>query len=270
MLSRKLRFSSLLALLVLMPGLARASSVAEVKARGRLIVLSFPHQESAFIRVNVEVGLDHYDGIDYEILEGFAKSLGVKLQIHPVKPSFAQLVPALLRGEGDLIGSSFSITPERREKVDFSDPYFAGRTIVVVAKGSPIRGPADLAGKTGSTVAGSSREVRMKKLGDVRLHYVDFTRWNYDALMEKEADFTVLDETSTWRLLPSYPDLTAAFVLPEGDRYGFATAPRSDLRPALNRYLQKIKKNGRLESIVKKYLGQSAGSGMTAGQGGRR
>src|SRR5262249_61561063 len=131
---------------------------------------------------------------------------------------------------GDVIASSFSITPERKEKVDFTDPYFAVRTVVVVPKGSPLHTVADLAGKTGSTVKGSSLEERMKKLpGEVRFHYVDFTRWNYDALMEKEADFTLLDETSPWRLLPSYPDLQVAFALPGEDLYGFAVTPKSAL-----------------------------------------
>ncbi|MEA2692024.1 MAG: polar amino acid transport system substrate-binding protein [Acidobacteriota bacterium] len=270
-LPRQRRFVSFLALLLLASGTAAwASSLADVKARGKLVVLSFPHQESPFIRVQTEVDLDHYDGIDYEVLSGFAKSLGVALQIHPVKPSFAELVPALLRGEGDVVASSFSITPERKAKVDFTEPYFAVRTVVVVPKGSPIHAVADLAGKTGSTVRGSSLEERMKKLPDVRFHYVDFTRWNYDALMEKEADFSLLDETSPWRLLPSYPDLQVAFALPDKDLYGFAVVPKSDLRQALDAYIAKIKKNGKLDGIVKKYLGKNAGSGVTSGPGALR
>jgi len=259
---RKCSPIGLVSLLFLTGVSAGASSLAEVKSHGKLVMLAFPHQESAFIRVKVEVDLQHYDGIDYEILEGFAQSLGVALEVHPVKPAFAELIPALLRGDGDVIGSSFSITPERQVKVDFSSPYFAGRTVVVVPRDSPIHGEADLAGKTGSTVPGSSLEERMKKLPGVRFHYVEFTRWNYDALKEKAADFTVVDESSAWRVLPAYPDLKGAFVLPGEDLYAFAVAPKSDLRPALDAYLATIKVNGRLDQIVKRYLGDKAGSGL--------
>ncbi len=231
------------------------SSIAAVKARGKLVMLCFPHQESPFIRIDVELGLDHYDGVDYEIMDGFARSLGVALEVRPVKPSFASLVPALLAGEGDVIASSFSITPERRQKVDFSRPYFTVHTVVLVRQESTARSPADLAGKVAATVPGSSLEERIKQLHPSRIHYVDFTRWNYDALSEKAADFTVLDDTSTLRLLPLYRDLKLAFALPGVDEYGFAVAPGSDLRDAIDHYLEGLRASGRLDKILQFYLG---------------
>ena len=237
-----------------------ASAVAAVKARGKLVMLCFPHQESPFIRVDVELGLDHYDGIDFEILDGFARSLGVALEVKPVKPSFAALVPALLAGEGDVIGSSFSITPERRRKVDFSRPYFTVHTVVLVRNDSAVKSPADLAGKTASTVRDSSLEERIKQLHPGRIHYVDFPRWNYDALTDREADFTVLDDTSTLHLLPLYRDLKLAFELPGVDDYAFAVAPNSDLRGALDRYLDDLRRNGKLDKILQFYLGPPAGA----------
>jgi ABC-type amino acid transport substrate-binding protein len=241
-------------------GAAAHSSVAAVKARGKLVMLCFPHQESPFIRVDVELGLDHYDGIDFEIMDGFARSLGVALEVRPVKPSFATLVPALLAGDGDVIASSFSITPERRQKVDFSRPYFTVHAVVLVRKDSTARSPADLAGKTAATVPGSSLEERIKQLHPGRIHYVDFTRWNYDALSEKEADFTVLDDTSTMRLLPLYRDLKLAFPLPGVDDYGYAVAPKSDLRQAIDRYLDDLQRTGRLDKILQFYLGPTTGT----------
>jgi ABC-type amino acid transport substrate-binding protein len=244
---------------------AGATTVAEVQARGRLVMLTFPDMESPFIRVDVDRGFGYYKGIDYDILSGFARSLGVSLEVRPVKPAFSDLVPTLLRGEGDVVASSFSITPERRRKVDFTTPYFGVRTVVVVPRDSPIRSVADLAGKTASAVPGSSLEGEIKKLGvgDVKLHYVDFMRWNYDALMAKEADFTVLEEPFVWSLLEAYPDLKIGFALPGKDAYGFAVSPGSDLRASLDAYLARLKGSGQLDAIVRKYLGSKAGSGVT-------
>lgn len=230
--------------------------VAAVKARGKLVMLCFPHQENPFIRVDVAAGLDHYQGIDYEIMQGVAGQLGVALEVRPVKPAFSALVPALLAGDGDVIASSFSITPERRQKVDFSRPYYTVHTVVVVRKGSGIKTAADLAGKAGATVAGSSLEERIKQLHAGRIQHVEFTRWNYDAVSAKEADFTVLDESSTWRLLPLYPDLELAFALPGVDEYGYAVAPGSDLREAIDAYLEEVRRSGRLDEIVHRHVGR--------------
>jgi ABC-type amino acid transport substrate-binding protein len=233
-------------------------SLAAVKARGKLVMLCFPHQENPFIRVKTEIDLNHYEGIDVEVMEGFARSLGAALEVRQVKPSFAALVPALLSGQGDVIASSFSITPERRSKVEFSRPYFTVHTVVVAPAASGLRSPADLAGKTAATVRGSSQEERIKALRPGRIHYVEFTRWNYDALDEKAADFTVLDDTSTLRLLRFYPHLKVAFELPGADPYGYAVKPGSDLRAALDLYLAEIQANGRLDAIVHRYLAANA------------
>jgi|HubBroStandDraft_3_1064219.scaffolds.fasta_scaffold09368_3 ABC-type amino acid transport substrate-binding protein len=235
------------------PG-AADGTVAAVKARGKLVMLCFPHQENPFIRVQTEVDLEHYEGIDYEVMAGFARALGVALEVRPVKPSFAALVPALLSGQGDVIASSFSITPERRRQVDFSRRYFAVHAVVVAPVASGLRSPADLAGKTAATVRGSSQEERIKALRPGKIHYVEFTRWNYDALDEKAADFTVLDDTSTVRLLRFYPQLAVAFQLPGEEAYGYAVKPGSDLRAALDAYLAEIQANGRLDGIVRRYL----------------
>ncbi|HVR09854.1 MAG TPA: transporter substrate-binding domain-containing protein [Thermoanaerobaculia bacterium] len=239
------------------PGLA-ASSLAEVKARGKLIVLCFPHQESPFIRVRAEVGLGHYDGVDYEVMEGFARSLAVALEVRPVKPSFNALLPALLRGDGDVIASEFSVTEERRKQVDFSVPYFTVHHLVVVPAGSAVRTPADLAGKRASTIVGSSNEEQTRALRPGSISYADFTRWSFDALNEGKADFTVQDEPSVWRLLKLYPNLKVALQLPGAEYYSYAVVPKSDLKPALDRYIEKLRRSGKLDEIIHRYLGQDA------------
>lgn len=245
--------SALLIAIVLIPCLA--TNLSDVKKRGKLIILCFPHQESIFIRTRVEVGLGHYDGIDYDLMKGFSEYLGVSLEVLPVKPSFAELIPALLAGKGDVIASSFSITAERKKQIDFSDPYFNLRVAVIVSKTSNITSVDGLTGKVGSAVKGGSQEEIMKTIEGLKdIHYVSFTRWNYDAISEGKADFTLVDEPSARTVLPEYPDLEVAFMLPGQDKYGFAITPGSDLREHLNRYLDEIKRSGKLEKVIQQYM----------------
>lgn len=238
--------------------------LAQIRARGALRLLSFPDQESDFIRVQVELGLGHYEGIDYDLMHGFAESLGLRLEVVPARTSFGDLLPMLLEGKGDVVGSSLSITAERRRKVDFSAPYFVLKTVVVARRGSPFKAPADLAGKTGSTVPASSHHELIKAIPNVKVHFVDFARWNLDSLMEGTADFTLLDEPQALALLSLYPDLEVVFELPEVDSYGFAVPPGSDLLPHLDRYLDEARRSGRLDDIVRRYLGPGASSGAPA------
>lgn len=254
---RKVLLPAVFLLLPALPGAAAPKpprTLADVQAAGKLVMLCYPHQESAFIHVDVEKGLGHYGGIDYELMEGFARSLGVALEVRAVKPSFGELMPDLLAGKGDVIASSFSITPERNKKVAFSTPYFTLKRVVVARKESGFRSPADLAGKKGSTVKGSSLHERMKTLPGVQYQFEEFPRWNLDAVDTGKAAFTVVDDSGLRRLLPLYPGLEIAFELPEEDYYSFALMPGSQLLGALNVYINRIEESGELAAIVRRHL----------------
>jgi len=58
----------------------------------------------------------------------------------------------------DAVFATYSITPERAQKVDFAGPYYEAGQDIMVAKGNPekIEGPDDLAGKTVCSVEGST------------------------------------------------------------------------------------------------------------------
>ena len=85
---------------------AAARNVAEIKASGELVMLSYLGANESFLRALPGGG---YEGLDYELVAGFARTLGVRLRV-VAKPRFIELIPALLAGEGDLIASTMSIT----------------------------------------------------------------------------------------------------------------------------------------------------------------
>ncbi|HEY3698217.1 MAG TPA: transporter substrate-binding domain-containing protein, partial [Spongiibacteraceae bacterium] len=60
-------------------------------------------------------------GSEIDIAERVAKDMGVAIEIKTY--DWDQLIPALLRGDIDLIVAGFSITPERALRVYFSNPY---------------------------------------------------------------------------------------------------------------------------------------------------
>ena len=61
-------------------------------------------------------------GMDVDLARGLARSLGVQERL--VTMPFKDLLPALERGEVDVVFSGLTMTPQRNLKVAFAGPYF--------------------------------------------------------------------------------------------------------------------------------------------------
>ena len=99
-------------------------------------------------------------GLDVDIVRALAQSMGVKLKL--VERPFADLLPALEKGDVDLVISGLTITPERNARVAFAGPYFiSGKA--VLSRSTAITGAQeiaalDAAGRTYVALAGSTSE----------------------------------------------------------------------------------------------------------------
>lgn len=108
--------------------------------------------ERRVVRALVTVSLTNYfldgptqRGITYEALKAFEKQINDELgtgnlKVHVVIFPVArdQLIPLLLEGKGDIAAANLTITPERRELVDFSLPGYSGvEELVVTGPASP-------------------------------------------------------------------------------------------------------------------------------------
>lgn len=81
-------------------------------------------------------------GLDCELIERIAAELGMKVEYQNMQ--FGSLVAALSSGKADVIISNMTATDERRESVDFTQPYFANPQVLVAGKrgGSTEKDPA--------------------------------------------------------------------------------------------------------------------------------
>ena len=87
-------------------------------------------------------------GFDYEIVRAMAELLGLEVEFRTTP--FDSIIPALAAGECDMIASAMTITDERAEQVDFTEPYFdADQSLLIRAEDEgTISSLEDLAGKT--------------------------------------------------------------------------------------------------------------------------
>ena len=230
-------------------------------------MLCFANVGSTSVRPNLDVmdkGLtlaqlrspDQFDGFDVDLMKSFAASLGLPLEIHSVTKSYSELMPALVAGEGDVVASSITITEDRKKVVDFSDPYQRGWTVVAVPLDSKVQALADLAGKKGVAMRGSSQAEIFRRLQvpDTSLDFTDFTAQSYSAVLDGKADYMLTDSAGPLGSppVPAYPNVKVAIRLSPYD-YGFAVRPGSDLRAALNQWLAALKKSGDFERLAARH-----------------
>lgn len=72
------------------------------------------------------------EGLEVDTAYALGEYLGMDIEI--INTDFSMLIPALETGEIDIVIGEMTIKEERKEKVDFSDPYLYGRTLALVNK----------------------------------------------------------------------------------------------------------------------------------------
>lgn len=102
-------------------------------------------------------------GFDVDLLNAIAEDQGFKVQY--LDQDFAGLIPALQTGNIDIIASGMTITEEREQEVDFSEPYItAGLALAVPINNEEIQSVADLQGKTVAVQTGSTGFMKAEEL----------------------------------------------------------------------------------------------------------
>lgn len=101
--------------------------------------------------------VDYADGYDVVIATRIAEELGREVQI--VKTDWDNLIPALQHGTLDLVIAGMTDTPERRESVDFTDPYYSSEEVIIVRKDSELVNITDIQDLAGYAVRGQMNTI---------------------------------------------------------------------------------------------------------------
>jgi glutamate transport system substrate-binding protein len=141
---------------------------------------------------------DTYTGFDVDTAIYVAQALGVpKENITWKEATGDQRQQLLENGQADLIFSTFSITDERKNVVDFAGPYFvAHQDLLVRRNDTEITGPEALDGKNLCSVPGttSAAYVTSHYLGTI--HLLELPRFSdcVKALADSQVDAVTTDD----------------------------------------------------------------------------
>ena len=122
----KLMIVCLLALCVVLPGVASAETLSEIQDRGVLRV----GMEPGYMPFEMTNQKGEIVGFDVDMAKGIAKAMGVKLEL--VSTAWDGIIPGLITKKYDMIMSGMTLTQQRNMKVNFAAPYIVvGQSILV-------------------------------------------------------------------------------------------------------------------------------------------
>ncbi|MEV7784477.1 glutamate ABC transporter substrate-binding protein [Streptomyces sp. NPDC088106] len=105
-----------------------------------------------------------FTGFDVDVATYVAKELGYEPdQIEWVETKSADRETALARGDVKLIAATYSITDERKQKVDFAGPYLLAHQDLLIKSDADISEATDLNDKKLCSVTGSTSAQNVKK-----------------------------------------------------------------------------------------------------------
>lgn len=97
-----------------------------------------------------EDGAGYCDGYDIQISQAIADSLGQTLVVKKI--AWDGLIPALVNGEIDMIVAGMTDTEERRQTIDFSEPYYQSDLVLIVQSSSNYAAATQLSDFSGAAV----------------------------------------------------------------------------------------------------------------------
>jgi ABC-type amino acid transport substrate-binding protein len=253
---RPVRLAVLLPAIVAGPPGVTAADLDAIAARGALRVLVGAGEEPVWF------GLKGGDapGFEREVLEGFARLHKLRFEAVVVE-DWAEAIPTLLQGHGDLL-AGVNDTPARRRQVDFTAELLPARNVVVTRRPqAPVLTAGELRAARFAVVPHTTWAEALEKAGvpASRRVAVEDVEAAFDALRAGRATATVTDVLDFLLQRRRDGDLQAGMAL--GGALSSAWAVRKtdpQLRRALDAYLVALRAGPNWSRLLVKYFGEDA------------
>ena len=256
--------------------------LGEIQKRGKLIALTDNSSTSFYIYKGDSMGYE------YELLNAFAKELGVKLELVIAK-DMNTVFSQLNNGEVDIVAANLTVTKERLNLVDFSSPLMLVPQVLVQRKpkgwenmtkeelnDSLIRNVVDLSGKNISVRKGSSFYSRLQSLSEEIGEKINIIEAPGDQETEEliskvasgEIDYTIADENIALSNQTYYSNIDVETSISFPQKIAWAIRKESpQLLAAMNDWIEKRKSSKENVAVYSKYFKAKKKSGGPRGVG---
>ncbi|HHX82164.1 MAG TPA: transporter substrate-binding domain-containing protein [Pseudomonadaceae bacterium] len=199
-------------------------------------------------------------GLDLDIFEGYCEARGCTLRITAY--DWQGMLGAIVSRQADVAFSAISITDERLEVMDFSQPYMEN---------------------TWNLVSLTSRDIAIDDLADLKQYTIGYPRgMAYSNFIKNDLEPRGIYSLDQVKMYPSYNEVLSdlqngnldlafldgtvasvyrkslpirdSYVFTGFDRFGFAFPKGSELRADFDRYLSEELSPEALQAIIDKWL----------------
>ncbi|MHA7275385.1 amino acid ABC transporter substrate-binding protein [Arthrobacter sp. HLT1-21] len=205
-----------------------------------------------------EGGAGDLTGFDVEVITAVAEELGVEAQFEETQ--WDAIFAGLDAGRFDVIANQVSITDERLETYDFSDPYTVSTGVIVTtADNTDIASFEDLEGKTTAQSLTSNWHTLAQESG-AEIEAVEGWAQSVALLEQGRVDATIND-TLTYLDYQQTNPTDAIKIAAETDEESLSafafTKGSDDLIAAVDEALASLRADGTLAEISEKYFGSN-------------
>lgn len=245
----------LILLLPLVSPLAHAELIDDVNDRGEL-------------RIALEATTPPFNFKEDGKLTGFEVELGqllaseLDVRADFVVTDLSELLPGVESGRYDIAINHIALTPELKDRFDFSEPYSYSSAQLIVRKEEqrPLGSLLALKGETLGVAQGSQFVDQARSVEGIDLRSYSDAQQPLRDVADKQIDAAISD-----RLLIPYAIRDSRLPVKEGARVGPTLSlaiPFQKGNPAfqasLDQALQRIKADGRLMKLSEKWFGMDA------------
>lgn len=194
-------------------------------------------------------------GFDVTMSNLIANDYGKALKV--VDMDFDGLIAALQSGAIDFVAAGMTATEERRKNVDFSEPYYSSKQVIIVkASDGKVKTVSDLKGLTVGAQAGTTGEAYVgDEIEGAKLKSFKNGIDAALALKNGAIDAIVLDELPSKEIVKRNSDLKIVDDEFLTDVYAIAVKKgNKELLDSINKTIARIKENGTYEKMFNAFM----------------
>ena len=198
-------------------------------------------------------------GLDVDIAQEVADDLGAELEVKVTPFEGIQSGQDLEAGNCDVVASGITITEEREQNMDFSDPYFDADQGLLVAAGSGLDSVEALEGLTVGVQQATTGASWAEEQGLTTVEFEDLGL-QIEALRSGQIDAVVNDIAVLGPFASD--DFEIGTTFPTGEQYGIGVRTgNTALLEAVNATLDRIRGDGTYDEIYERHIGTAPAEG---------